>query len=245
VLSHAYAEPPLRVGRLYEADGFVQLVIVCSGPGIFAGDRLAQHVRVERGARVQLVSQSALQVHPSAAEGPATIDAAYEVDDDGELDCFWDPVIPFAGSRMRQRIGIRLAEGGRLLWSDALMAGRVGRGEAWQFETLDHELRLNVAGALTYLERYGLDPASRAASHAWVAGRSLYMGTTVVYDEEATSVRAEAAQAALNTVDDVRAGVDSVANRLIVSRLLAERGPAFARARLLLRDAFAHHPLRR
>src|SRR5205085_1067223 len=143
---------------------FAQLILVCAGPGIFAGDVLEQRVRVERGARVLLVSQSALQVHPSAAEAPAMIDAVYCVEKGGELDCVWDPLIPFAGARIRQRIDLRLDEGGRLFWSDALMAGRVGSGEAWRFDTLDHELRVNVADSLAYLERYHLTPTTAVAS---------------------------------------------------------------------------------
>ena len=67
VLAHAYAEPPFRVGRLLDAGPVAQMILVWSGPGVFAGDRLEQRVRVERGARVLLVSQAALQLHPAAA----------------------------------------------------------------------------------------------------------------------------------------------------------------------------------
>jgi urease accessory protein UreH len=76
VLAHAYAEPPFRVGRLLDAGSIAHLILVCSGPGIFTGDRLEQRVRVERGARVLLVSQAALQLHPAAACSPSTEQAA-------------------------------------------------------------------------------------------------------------------------------------------------------------------------
>ena len=68
VLAHAYAEPPLRVGRLLDTGPIAQMILVCCGPGVFAGDRLEQRVRVEPGARVLLVSQAALQVHPGEAD---------------------------------------------------------------------------------------------------------------------------------------------------------------------------------
>jgi urease accessory protein len=283
VLAHAYAEPPFRVGRLLDAGAIAHLILVCNGPGVFTGDRLEQRVRIERGARVLLVSQAALQLHPAAAAcavplgpsarvgplgpevqagplgpevqagplgpevqaGPASIDSWYEIDDDATLDCFWDPVIPFAGARLKQRIGLNVAAGGELFWSDALMSGRVGRGETWGFAALDHELRVNVAGSLTYLERYALAPSSRALTHTWSANRANYLGTTIVRSHAATVGRAEEAQLRLGTIDGLRAGVDCLDAHLIVGRLLAENGPPFVSGRAMLRDVFDRPALRR
>src|SRR5207248_2458757 len=82
VLAHAYAEPPFRIGHGFDVDGALYLIIVCAGPGIFAGDHLSQQISVGRGARVLLASQSALQVRPSAAARPASIDHDYHVAED-------------------------------------------------------------------------------------------------------------------------------------------------------------------
>ena len=142
VLAHAYAEPPFRVGRTLDAGAYAYLILAWSGPGVFGGDALEQRIRVERGARVLLVSQAATQVHPTASIEPAAVESRFEIESDGELDCFWDPVIPFAGARLAQRIDVEIAAGGRLFWSDALMAGRTGHGEAWRFDDLAHQLRL-------------------------------------------------------------------------------------------------------
>ena len=136
-----------------------------------------------------LVSQAALQLHPAAAPcssstgqaaGPASLESWYEIEDDATLDCFWDPMIPFAGARLQQRVDLKIAAGGEIFWSDALMSGRVGRGETWRFAALDHELRANVAGSLAYLERYNLAPPARAVTHPWRAHRANYLGTTIV-----------------------------------------------------------------
>jgi urease accessory protein UreH len=173
------------------------------------------------------------------------LDSSYVVEDQGRLDCFWDPVIPFAGSRLQQRIALQIAEGGDLFWSDALMSGRAARGEAWRFERLDHELRAHVGGSLQYLERYALTPQSRAPAHAWSAQRANYLGTTIVYSQAVTAGRAEEAQQRLGAIEGIRAGVDCLAARLLVGRLLAERGPQFASARAVLGDVFDRPALRR
>src|SRR6266496_3789119 len=79
MIAHAYAEPPFRIGRSFDVDGAAYVILVCSGPGIFAGDALQLSIRVASGARVVLTSQSALQVHPSAAVSPAAIRHHYVV----------------------------------------------------------------------------------------------------------------------------------------------------------------------
>jgi urease accessory protein UreH len=140
---------------------------------------------------------------------------------------------------------VRVADSGELFWSDALMSGRAARGELWRFESVDHELRTSVSGALKYLERYTIDPRSRAPSHLWRAHRANYLGTTIVHAEAATPARAEDAQRRIGAIDTVQGGVDCLASKLVVGRLLAERGPRFALARAVLRDVFGRRVPRR
>jgi urease accessory protein len=236
VVAHAYAEPPLRIGASFEIDDAAYLILVCSGPGIFGGDALRQSIHVGCGARVVLTTQSALQVHPSPAAGAARIDHEYCVDDDGELHCQWDPVIPFAGARLAERYDIRVGEGARLYWSDALMSGRVMRGESWQCRELAHELRLRVNDRLMYLERYRLGAEPDRICRECVADGSNYLATALVWHDAASRDAAETMQAAVSACDQVRAGIDLVDERLIVARLAAPTGVQFSNARRLLRS---------
>jgi urease accessory protein len=238
VLAHAYAEPPFRVGRTLDAGAYAYVILAWSGPGVFGGDALEQRIRVEPGARVLLVSQAAMQVHPTASTDPAAVASRFEIESDGELDCFWDPVIPFAGARLAQRIEVESAAGGRLFWSDALMAGRTGRGEAWRFNDLAHELRFQVDGRLVYLERYRLTPQSRPVDRTWITAGAQYVGTMLVHDREVSAAGAGALQQRLSAAGDAWAGVDCVAPDLLVGRVLAIHGPEFAAARAAFRRFF-------
>jgi urease accessory protein len=232
-IAHAYAEPPFRIGRSFDVDGAAYVILVCSGPGIFAGDALTLSIHVGSGARVMLTSQSALQVHPSAAISPAVIRHHYLVDEAGELQAHWDPVIPFAAARLDQRFELQIGETSRLYWSDALMSGRVSRAETWRFDSLAHELRLRVGTALRYLERYTLAPHERAIAHPWVAGGTHYAATALVHHERATTDTAESLQRAIEAAvgESVHVGVDLVDPRLLVGRLLGSCGAPFSAAR--------------
>jgi len=230
-LARSYVEPPFRIGRCLALDDAAYIIIVCSGPGVFAGDRLRQTVHLGAGARVVLTSQAALQVHPGVERAPASIDHDYTLGDGAELHCDWDPVIPFAGARLAQGFTIDMPSSAWLYWSDALMAGRVSRGEAWRFHEVAHELRIRVDARTSYLERYRITPDARTPTRPWIARDARYFATTVVRHPRATSEIAETCHRALGELRDVRAAVDAIDPHMLVARMTAADGVPFARAR--------------
>src|SRR5262245_3197386 len=180
VLAQGYAEPPFRVARSFaEGDG-LHVILTSSAPGMFGQDHLRQIVRVGRGARVRLTSQSAMQVHPSRDGATAYLRSSYDVEDGAHLECDWHPLIPFADARLDQRIDIKIAGGGYLSWSDALMAGRDARGERWKFASLAHELAVSRDGSLEYVERYCLEPKGGDVSRRGAAAGASYLGTALM-----------------------------------------------------------------
>jgi len=237
VLAHGYAEPPFRIGHTFDLDGAAYVIVVCSGPGVFAGDALRQSVHVGRGARVVLASQSALQAHPSPAANAASILHEYDIEDEAELHCHWDPLIPFAWARIDQRVHLRVAAGGRLYWSDALMAGRAARGETWRFTELAHEVQVRTDSRCAYLERYRLEPANRHITERWSAGNAAYCSTVLVWHARADPDAAACLQRSVTEIRAVTGAADMVEPGLIVARLAARAGPPFAAARSALRAA--------
>jgi urease accessory protein UreH len=240
VLAHSYAEPPFRTGGVFDLDGAAYVILVTSGPGIFAGDSLQVSIHVGAGATVMLTSQAALQVHPPAhpAHPAALLRHDYRVDEDAELQCHWDPVIPFAGSRLDQRFDLQVADSSRLYWTDALLAGRVSRGEAWQFESLAHELRLRVGSRLACLERYTLAPSEDRAARAWTSARATHLATVLAWHAGATRDAVDALYQRIHEEIGGGVGVDLVEPGLTVARLMGSNGASFSRARASYR-AFA------
>lgn len=234
ILSHSYAEPPFRTGQPFSSAGSARMILAWSAPGVFSGDCLEQRIRVERGSSVSLVSQSALQAHPAPVGRLATLQTTIDVEDEAELRCEWDPLIPFPAARFSQRIAINLAASAVLYWSDAFMAGREGRGERWAFDTLAHELAVRRGGSLVYLERYCLEPAGQALQSRWVASDSCYFGTVLAVGR---SLDSGTLQDALSRCEGVCGAVDSLDSDLMLVRLMARPGPAFHDARALVRGA--------
>ena len=238
VLSQAYAEPPHRVGRCFQEGTGVHLIMASSAPGMFGGDRFEQAVRLRRGAKVRLTSQSALQVHPSSDGAGAELTADYDVEDEAVLCCHWDPLIPFAGARFEQRVTLRAAGDSSVYWSDALTSGRHASGEAWRFEALAHQFGLWREGSLDYLERYRISPAEGRVTDDWVAGGSAWFGTTLVARRGLEPDAAAEAHEDLHEIDGCRAAVDACGPGLLVARLMASSSVSFRAARERLAGRF-------
>jgi len=259
------------------------MILASSAPGIFAGDSFEQVIRLERGARVRLTSQSALQIHPSAARDSSTarlsysrhaladhaaLLSSYHVADAATLHCHWDPLIPFANARFRQRIDVRLAESAHLYWSDAFMCGRafaprqvqdvrvpssalgalpacgsvdahVGTGEQWAFASFAHEFLVMRGETLEYLERYRLVPEERRVAHPWVGGDACYFGTTLVSGSPIDAGDVERLRAGLSAMPGLHAATDALAARLLIVRAMCRSGVSFHDGRELIGSRFA------
>ena len=233
VLRHSYYEVPFKITRLLSCrPPGAHLILMHSTAGIFGGDELECSIRVERGSRVLITQQSATKIHPS--EGRPAIQRNHIVVESGaELQLYLEPLIPFADSILRQSTQIDVASGGRLTFWEGLMAGRIGRGERWQFRELALETRLRVDNHSVYLDRFLL-PGGLENS-PWVMADRNYLGTGLYVGEQAQSF-AETLHAVLP-----EAGINTPAAEIAVTRVVSASGPVFHRCR----DLFCRHAANR
>src|SRR5438094_10542874 len=100
VLGHAYCEIPFKITRVLNSCRQAHLILMHCTAGLFGGDDVECTIHVERGARVRITQQSATKIHPS--EGRPAIQRNHVLVEAGaELQLFFEPVIPYAGSSMR------------------------------------------------------------------------------------------------------------------------------------------------
>jgi urease accessory protein len=240
VIRHSYCEVPFKITRLLDTGvtEAAHLILMHCTAGLFSGDELECTIRVESGARVVITQQSATKVHPPAnsQSGKAAIqNTRIYVESGAELVLEFEPVIPFAGSRFQQATRIEIEPGGRLVYWEGLMAGRIGKDEAWKFAELSSEIQLIAAGRLCYLERYSLNSARQDLSSGWIMKNAGYVGTGLCFSEGAKDL-IERLHEALP-----EAGVDLPSPSLAVVRVIAESGPYFHRSRKMFRELAASH----
>jgi len=223
VIDHAYCEIPFKITRDLNSGGSIaHLMMMHCTAGLFGGDNLECSIRVERGARVIITQQSATKIHPSGGL-PAIQRHHVFVEASAELQLYLEPVIPFRGSSLKQTMQIEFQPGARLVFWEGLMAGRVARGEYWQFQELSSETRLLCDGETLFLDRFLL--RSGGESSAWSMGNCAYLGTGFYVGEDAPALAA-------NLREELpEVGIDAITTGFALVRAVSAAGPHFHRCR--------------
>jgi urease accessory protein len=138
-----------------------------------------------------------------------------------------DHTIPFAGAALQQRVHADVPEGASLLLIDAFAAGRVARGERWQFAQLDSALSVRDARGWLVHDRLVLRDGALGAALGVAEGRPYVATVVVVADGDLASFADEVA--ALGA-DDVDIGAARLPRRGVLVRCLATDAPALGRA---------------
>jgi urease accessory protein len=224
-LESSYCEVPFKITRVLDSHlPLAHLVLMHSTAGLFGGDDIGSTIRVDPGARVVITQQAATQVHPSA-DRTALQSTTIAVGDGAELHYDLEPVIPFAGSRFRQRTRITVSGEARMSAWEGFTAGRTGRGERWRFAAFESETRLIASDETTgatdmlYLDRFLLEPDRKSERAPWAMGDADYLGTGLYYGQDAPRLARRLHESLPH------AGVDCPAPGLLVCRLLAPTGP--------------------
>jgi urease accessory protein UreH len=102
------------------------------------------------------------------------------------------------------------------------MAGRIARGEQWWFDELSHELRIARAGAVEYMERYRIARTTADPTRRWIAGSATCFGTTLQSGRPLDRENAERLHQALANLPGLRASADTLGDRFLLARLMAE-----------------------
>lgn len=193
--------------------------------GLVGGDRLAIDVAVAPAAHACLTTPSATKVYRTAGE-PARQDVCLRVEAGAVCEWVPDHTIPFAGSALRQRIEVEIADGACLILIDAFAAGRVGRGEAWAFRLLESALDVRDGKGRLLHDRFvlasdgALDPRGLGAAE----GHAYFASLVVVGEEVDAFRRAVAGRFPAGGETTVAAG--ALPRRGVLVRCLAPSAPA-------------------
>ena len=157
VATRARADSPLRLLLPDNRGDALWAYTTSYGGGLVDGDALSLHAHVGPDASLMLATQASTKVF----RGPrgSSQRTALRLDDGALAVLLPDPVVCFAGASYSQRIDVDLAPGASLVLLDALHAGRVARGERWQFSRYASRLDVRRDGRLALSDRVLLDPS--------------------------------------------------------------------------------------
>ena len=160
---------PLKIARTFDLNGgALGVCIMDASPGMLAGDRYQFDFAVAADARVAVTTQGFTRVHPSR-DNPCELQTRLQVGDGATLQWFPEPLMLYAGADLRAQTTVELAPTATFLGADIWCAGRIGRGESWEFARHRSRWNINRAGAPLYASSVDIEPANFDAKQigAW------------------------------------------------------------------------------
>ena len=195
VLAAQSFRAPYHLSKPYwDHEARVLLVqVVNPTAGIMAGDRLESAIAVDAAAALLVTTPSASRIFQMNG-GRAECRQHFAVAAGGWLEVMPEPVVPHRGSRYRQLTRIEVEPGGGLYFADVLMPGRVGHGEAWEWDRLGIELDVRLGGEPILRERLDQCGAELGAMAQLAgAGPGACFGNAVLIGEGETPWASEVA----------------------------------------------------
>jgi urease accessory protein len=148
---------PLQAMPPAYQDGDDQAFVYVLNPtgGVLQGDRLELDVVVRPDARLFLTTQSAAKLY-RMEHGEAWETNRLVVCEGALLEYLPDQTIPYAGSSFHRMTRVDVDQTATAIVGEVLSAGRVARGECFQFTRLQTALAIHVGDDLKVLDRLDL-----------------------------------------------------------------------------------------
>jgi urease accessory protein len=182
-LTDVQQRPPLQVLRATYPDAampdLAAITIVSPAGGVLQGDVLEMEIRVAAGARLSVGTQSATRIYRAPRMG-AVMSTTLHVEPAAYLEFVPDPIIPYAGSRLRATTTCLVAGGGTLILGEALTGGRLARGERFGLDRFESLVEIRRPDGDLVVRDAVMLGGDASAARLGRLGRHLAMGTLYV-----------------------------------------------------------------
>lgn len=233
---------PLRL-RLPRGPGpGLEAVLMNTAGGIACGDRLAVTVAAGEGAEIALATPAAEKVYRS--DGPLAV-ASVRLSAGPGADLAWLPqeTILFDEARLQRRIEADLAEDARLLLFEAVVFGRIARGEEVRRGLFEDCWRIRRGGGLVFAESMRLEgPLAALLDRPAIAAGARALASLLYVAAAAESRLEEARDLLLGSRGEIGA---SAWNGLLAVRFLGRDGAELRADAVRFIESFRARPMPR
>ncbi len=218
--------PPIYLDDI----GSAYTLLVNPSGGLVGGDHLSIDMALTAQSHVIVSTPSANRVYRSVSKELESVQTIkVTLGEEAILEWVPEHTIPYAGSRFRQAIQVRLAPRSTVLLWDAMAGGRLAQDERWTFASLANCVTITTASGDSVMERYRLDHAS-ALYPAGIARSWDYVASFYIVSDAMNPDVWKTLEARLNDVLDAEpgvllGGVSTPAVPGLVVKLLARSAP--------------------
>lgn len=181
-LAEQYFKLPLQVMKPHyqDNDGTAFVYLLNPGGGIIQNDVLYTELVLEKGSRALVTTPSTTKLY-KMEDGHAELINKITVESGAVLEYLPEHNVPFAKSETYQETEYHLEKGAVLIASDMVTAGRVAKGEVFQYDLYASRTRIYVDGKLKVYDNSRMDPKHMNMTHLGYMEGYLTNGTIYVY----------------------------------------------------------------
>ena len=177
-IKDSFFTSPFKIMKPFQKeDGGITVFQQSASPGILAGDTQKHNIIVEKGANLEIVSQSFEKIFKMEEGEKAERKISASVGEGGTLIYAPNPCIPFAKSNFVSSTKISLAKDSRLIYEDCICAGRVAGGEVFDFTRYKNMIEIYREGRMVFRENLfleGSDGQTRPERKALLQGKTMF-----------------------------------------------------------------------
>ncbi|MFS0870549.1 urease accessory protein UreD [Paenibacillus xylanilyticus] len=162
IMTDRFYSAPLRFSRSFRPPGGGSGLCIYTSdvsPGVLNGDHYHSKWHLDEGTHVMLSSTSATRLHPTPSL-PSSVNHHFQLQKGAVLEYFPECVIPFKGSSSSLTATFHLEEQAILAYADVWSAGRIHRGESFQFNKYRNLTEIWQGDQLAVWDRFGMEPGS-------------------------------------------------------------------------------------
>jgi urease accessory protein len=223
VLQESFSTIPMKAFQPFYPDdtGCACVYMVNSTAGVFGGDRIEIDIALDVHSHVLLSTPSANKLYRGNG-GFSSQTVKITLKKGAVLEYLPGYVIPFSGSKHKQRIELYMQEGSTAFVLDFFTTGRVAMGESLQFEEYRSTTEVVYEGEPVVTERVVLRPKEMDYSGLGILER--YQATAVLFlvfnNLSIQEPLINALRATLNKIKGAIGGVSTLPIKGVVVRIL-------------------------
>jgi urease accessory protein len=189
VVVEQYSQAPLQLHKplLLERNAPPVVYLKTPSSGLLDGDEHRIEIDVNENSSIEMRTQACTLVYPGRSSQQIKINVA----EGGCLLFHPHSIILARGSELSQTVEIHLAQEASLDYQEQWCAGRIAMGEVWSFRSFDYRLEIFVGGALTFRERWRLEPSVHTLVNPVICDEFTHFRTRFVFKPGGTNKVAE------------------------------------------------------
>lgn len=220
-LAKQFYKVPLQVmpPHYQDDDGTAFLYLLNPSGGILQHDRLLTEIKIEEDAKAFITTPGNTKFY-KMDDGHAEVNNVITVDAGGVLEYLPEHNVPFAGSTTYQNNEFRLHEDATLIASDLVTAGRVSRGEIFEYNKYSSITKIYVGSQLLAFDKTLMEPRKENIHSLGLLENFQSNGTMYIYKNDMDKGLISQIRDVKTDEKDVRFGASMVTDSLMVIRFV-------------------------